>query len=251
MKKTVLIVNNNLNQAEELKKLVLEVNETLEVYVADKVASAYEILMNMTVDAFIVDAVMDLERPGDTSGIRLVARIREINKYILTPVIFVTTEKDPEMYAYTELNCLGYLKKPYKPEQFKVVFEKALHYRTERNENRALFFRRGGVIFPIKVKDIVYIESISHVMYVHLSDGTVVNTLYKTCSNVLSEADSENLFQCSRSVVINRNFVLGVDMPNRYIVLKGDRGKVDIGVTYRKRVLEEFGNLKISINAEG
>ena len=69
MKKTVLIVNNNLNQAEELKKLVLEVNETLEVYVADKVASAYEILMNMTVAAFIVDAVMDLDRPGDTSGI--------------------------------------------------------------------------------------------------------------------------------------------------------------------------------------
>ena len=51
--------------------------------------------------------------------------------------------------------------------------------------------------------------------------------------------------------MINRNFVLGVDMPNRYIVLKGYMGKVDIGVTYRKKVLEEFGNLKISINAEG
>ncbi len=244
MKQTVLIIDNNIEQLDIMTKIVLEVNENLEVYTVDSSAAAYELLMEVTIDVFIVDVVLNRDKPGDTSGMRLIEHIREIPKYMLTPVIFVTEESDPELYAYSELNCIGYIKKPFHKNEIKKVLKKALHYRTERNEDSTLIFRKNGIVYPIKIRDIVYIESADHMMYVHLCDKNTISIPYKTYSKILYEADADCLFQCSRSIVVNKNYVLGIDLPNRYIVLSNDLGKVDIGSTYRKKVMQEFARLR-------
>ena len=71
----------------------------------------------------------------------------------------------------------------------------------------------------------------------------MVEVLYKTYSSILREADSECLLQCSRSVVLNKNYIMSLDFPNRSIVMKYDLGKIDIGSTYKKRVKEEFDDI--------
>lgn len=243
MKKNILIVNENLQYAEKLREMVLGMNRYLEITLIDNVKNAYEYIMNITVDMFILDTVMDAEKPGDISGIRLAEQIREIKKYVLTPIIFVTTAKDPELYAYEELNCLGYFVKPFPIERFLAKVRRGLYYRTVRNEDRTLFFRKGGIIYPIRIKEIAYIESIAHSMYIHMVDGNVVEVLYKTYSSILREADSECLLQCSRSVVLNKKYIMSLDFPNRSIVMKYDLGKIDIGSTYKKRVKEEFDDI--------
>lgn len=243
MKNNVLIVNESLRYAESLKKMVLDVNPRLNIILTDNVKEAYEYIMNVTIDLFILDVLMNVEKSDDISGIRLAEQIREINKYVLTPMIFVTSAEDPELYAYEELNCLGYFAKPFSVEKFKAKLKKALHYRTTRNENKALIFRKGGSVYPIQIKDIAFIESISHSLRVHLGDGTVVDALYKTYNDLLTEADSEYLFQCERGIVANKSYILCLDIPNRSIILKNDLGRVGIGSTYKKRIknaLEEF-----------
>lgn len=245
MKKNVLIVNESLRYAEKLKAMVLEVNSNSNVILIDNVKEAYEYIMNVTIDLFILDVLMNVENPDDISGIRLAEQIREITKYVLTPMIFVTSAEDPELYAYEELNCLGYFAKPFSTEKFKKKLQKGLCYRTTRNENKALLFRRGGIIYPIQIKDIAFIESISHSLRVHLGNGKVVDVLYKTYSSLLSEADSEYLFQCGRGIVANKNYVLCLDIPNRSIVLKNDLGKIDIGSTYKKRIKDTLSELII------
>lgn len=242
MKKNVLIVNGSEAQTKKLQKLALEINKNLKIYMVKTVGAAQEIIMSITIDIFIIDTVLGIDVPGDTSGIRLAEQIREINKYVLTPLIFITSEKDPDMYAYTELNCLGYFVRPYREERLKAALEKAMFFRTERNEDKALFFRKGGVIYPVKIKDIVYIESVARNMLVHTSDGSEIEVLYKTYNTILLEADSEYLIQCSRGVVINKKYIFGIDLPNRFILLKNNLGKVDIGTTYRKKIIEEFGD---------
>ena len=108
MKKNVLIVNANKQYAEELKQMVLEVNPYLEIKLVHNTKEAYEYLLNTTIDMFILDTIMSLEKAGDIAGIRLAEQIREIKKYVLTPIIFVTVKEDPELYAYEELNCISY-----------------------------------------------------------------------------------------------------------------------------------------------
>ena len=241
MKRTVLIIEDNLNQLEMLKKLVLEVDPSALVYTASASGPAYEILMERTIDVFLVDIILDTGKPGNASGMRLVEKIRKLEKYMFTPVVFITSLEDVTKYAYTDLNCLGYIEKPFDPEHVKRYVKKALNYSTVREKESTLFFRKDGIIYPIRVRDIIYTESLNHKMDVHLRDEPVFTVAYKTCKDLLEEADADCLLQCSRSTIINKDYVENVDPVSRYITMKTGE-KVEIGITYKKRVLREFGD---------
>lgn len=242
MRKTVLIVEDDNEQLNMLKQLVLTANENAEVYTTDSVAEAYKLLMEKTVDVFLVDIVLDAGKPGDTAEIRLVERLRRVPKYMFTPVIFVTSLEDPAMYAYTDLNCIGYIEKPFDPMRIVKLVERALNYTTAREKETTLSFRKDGVLYPVRLKEVVYMESINHVMYVHMADGSVLEVPYKTCKCVLREEDtSGSLVQCGRGVLVNREYVHGIDTANKYLMLKDGHGMVNIGGRYKKKLLAEFG----------
>lgn len=242
MKKNILIANSNRLFGEELKRWITRIRPYQEIAVISESGEVYEYLMNNTVDMFILDAVLHPEKPGDISGIRLAEQIREIAKYVLTPVIFVTSKEDPVRFAYEELNCLGYFVRPFETERFMEKVRKGLHYRTSRNEEKMLLFRKDSSLYPVRVKDIVYIESASPGMFVHTTDGRAVEVMYKTYNCVLQEADSECLMQCSRSVVVNRDYILNLDFPTATIVLKYKLGRVAMGSTYKKLIRDEFSD---------
>lgn len=240
MKKNVLIIEDNINQLRMLRKLVLETSENAVVYAEANSADAYKVLMENTIDVFLVDIILDTTKPGDTSGIKLVEKIRNIPKYMFTPVLFITSLEDPKNYAYTDLNCLGYVEKPFSVEKVKKLLQKALNYTTEKEKDITICFRRDGILYPIHVKEIVYLESLNHIVNVHLSDGTLLEVPYMTCKQVLEEDSSDVLFQCSRNTVVNKEYVLNVDVTNRYITLKDGYGRLEVGITFKKKILTEF-----------
>jgi DNA-binding LytR/AlgR family response regulator len=242
MRKTVLIIEDHEEQARMLKALVLTAEENTEVLLADNVTCAYQLLMEKTIDVFLVDIILDTTTPGDTSGIRLVERVRQVEKYMFTPVIFVTSMEDPTMYAYTSLNCIDYIEKPFDPARVVRKVEHALHYTTEREKDITLTFKKDNVLYPVKLKEIVYMESTSHVMYIHLTNSGTLEIPYKTCRKILEEEDTAGvLVQCRKGTLVNREHVELVDATNRYLVLKENRGMVEIGGKYKKKVLVEFG----------
>ncbi|MGN0155932.1 MAG: LytR/AlgR family response regulator transcription factor, partial [Lachnospiraceae bacterium] len=222
------------------RKLVLETSENAVVYAETNSADAYKVLMENTIDVFLVDIILDTTKPGDTSGIKLVEKIRNIPKYMFTPVLFITSLEDPKNYAYTDLNCLGYVEKPFSVEKVKKLLQKALNYTTEKEKDITICFRRDGILYPIHVKEIVYLESLNHIVNVHLSDGTLLEVPYMTCKQVLEEDSSDVLFQCSRNTVVNKEYVLNVDVTNRYITLKDGYGRLEVGITFKKKILTEF-----------
>lgn len=240
MKKAVLIIEDDAEQLDMLRQLVMAAGANTEIYTADNINSAYRILLEKTIDVFLADIILDTRRPGDTAGIRLVEKIRRIPKYMFTPVIFVTSLEDPAMYAYTDLNCMGYIEKPFAPEQVVKLVEKALNYTTEREKEISLTFRKDGILYPVKLKEIVYMESMNHMMYIHLLEGSVLEIPYKTCRQVMQETDTGSLMQCSRNTIVNKEYVLSIDVPNRFLTLKEDLGMLDIGITYKKKILAEF-----------
>lgn len=240
MKKSVLIIEDNKIQMEMLKKLVLEVNPGVAVYTANDVGTAYQILIEKTIDVFLVDIILDTTKPGDTSGVRLVERVRTIPKYMFTPVLFVTSLEDTTNYAYTDLNCLGYVEKPFSPERVKQLVEKALYYSTSKNQDATFCFRKDGILYPVKVRDILYIESLNHVVSVHTVKAGILTIPYKPCKDLLDEVDTDCLIQCSRNTIVNKDYILNVDVPNRYITLKDVDKQIEIGITFKKKILAEF-----------
>lgn len=241
-KQVMLVTVRNVALAGRIRKLALEVNGNLDIYVAENAATAYEVLINFAVDVFVADVRLYGDKRGDTWGVKLITQIRENSEYALTPVVFVAAKEAEERYAYSELNCVGYIQKPFHKKKVKDALETVLRHREKREREKLLFFRNENRIFPIRIRDIVYIRNSGHVVYVILRDGMKVDSYYKTFKMILYEADSVYLMQCSRSVVINKEYVFSVDMAKQEVLLKSnsDFAKIHIGVTYRKKIVNEF-----------
>ena len=55
-----------------------------------------------------------------------------------------------------------------------------------------------------------------------------------TLKKFLSDIDSDDFIQCSRSAVVNKRYIHNVDITNRVIQLKKQIGTVEIGIMYKK-----------------
>ncbi|MCM1134241.1 MAG: LytTR family DNA-binding domain-containing protein [Clostridium sp.] len=242
MKKSVLVLEDNKIQLEMLRKLVLEVDERTEVYAVRDATTAYRILIEKTIDVFVIDIILDSKESGDTSGMRLVERVRRIPKYMFTPVVFVTSLEDTTKYAYTDLNCLGYIEKPFSSEVVKEILIKAMNYTTKKEKDPSYCFRKDGILYPVKVRDILYMESINHEICIHMKNDNILTIPYKTCKQLLDEIDADCLIQCSRNAIINKDYVYNIDIQNKCITFKESNDKVLIGITFKKKVLAEFTN---------
>lgn len=242
MNKTILLVESEFNRQYRIKEIIADTLEYVSVYTAVTLGEAYKILVERTIDIFIVNVVLNCDDATDTAGMRFVARVREIPKYTLAPVIMISSLADPTMYAYEELNCLAYISKTFSTELMKKLLRKAACFETNRKVESTLFFRKSRVLYPTRVSDIVFMERHNGSTDVHLVDGTVMKIPYVSYSNIMADADNSNLIMCNRSTIVNKDQVYAVDSTNRYIMLRENRGMLDIGSTYRRAVIQEFSN---------
>lgn len=241
MKKSVLIIEDSAEQREMLRRLVLEIDERAEVYTAADAATSYKILMERTIDVFLVDIILDTSNPIDTSGIWLVERIRKIPKYMFTPVLFITSLEDTTGYAYKDLNCLGYIEKPFSPDQVSGLLRKALYFSTMKERDATFCFRKDGILYPVKIREITYMESANRLIHIHTANGDVLTIPYTTLKEILNKMDTDCMMQCSRSLVVNKDYVENIDLPNRMITLKNSPERLEIGKTFRRKILMEYG----------
>ena len=65
---------------------------------------------------------------------------------------------------------------------------------------------------------------------------------YITIKEFMSEADGFGFCQCSRSTVVNKNYIKSVDTINRYISFRGTDKIVEVGPVYRKKFVKEMRN---------
>lgn len=233
--KKVLIIEDNPNTLKYLEILVQEIDVNVDVFAFCNLTEAYKCLMEHTIDLFMVDIILDVRKPGDSSGLNFVDNIRGIKKYIFTPVIFITSLEDPKLYSYERLHCYGYIEKPFNPIQVKELVKQSLEFPGEIKP-KILHFRKDGIIITVEREKIVYVESRSHILYIHINRGECLEIPYITIKKFLEMVDSNKFLQCSRNTIVNICYIEKVDVANRYIIMKNKMGTVDIGITFRTLV---------------
>jgi DNA-binding LytR/AlgR family response regulator len=237
----ILILEDNQETLKVLNKIVRSVAPADEIYLADNVADAYRIAMESSINVFLIDIVLDTKRNSDTSGIKYVEKIRGVERYFFTPVIFITSLEDPELYTYRNLHGFGYIEKPFHANQVAELVKQALKYQTQKEDETTLFFRKDGILYPAPCKNISYIELVNRMLHVHMTSGEELVMPYKTFKEVLSEANYSGFVQCSRSCVVNRHHIANIDKPNRLITMRKTREQLEIGITFAKRFYKEMG----------
>lgn len=239
MQKKVLIIEDNKASMDALVELTKECNSTSVIYCADTSAMAYKYAMENSIDLFLIDIMLDKNIKGDVSGIVFADKMRNLPEYKFTPIIFVTALEDQAMSAFHNLHCYGYIEKPFDLDKVRTTIADALQFPAgQERKNRYIYYRKDGILFSLDTEKIMYIEVVGRKLSVCMIDENV-EISYRTCSSMMSELDSEDFLQSSRSTIVNRKYIEYVDEANCYIGMKD--GKIlEIGKTRKKKFLKEL-----------
>ncbi len=240
MKKNVLVIEDKKVHMEALCKIIEDLEENIEVFCAYDEAEAYKIAMENHMHLFLVDIILKTDQPGDVSGLRFIQEMRGVKKYLSTPVIFITSLEDPKLYSYSQLHCFGYIEKPFDVKQVQEHILDALETVGETEDKRYVYFRKDGIIYSKRIRDIVYIEISRRKITIHCVND-MLEIPYKTCNEIMQELGSDMFIQCSRYAIVNREFIEQIDFANRFIKLKHMDALVDIGVIMKNKFREEIG----------
>lgn len=233
-----MILEDNVLTNRYLQEIVQELDDKIRIFSFTDIKDAYQCVLDKRIDLFIIDIILVASVPGDSSGLKFVDGIRKISNYSFTPVIFVTSLEDAKLYTYEKLHCYSFVEKPFDSEKLKVLVQECLNFPSIVEKRKTLYFRKDGIILAVDREDIVYAESINHIMNIHTIQGDVLKIPYITLKKLMEEMDDANIIQCSRSTLVSKTYIDNVDIPNQVIRLKDGFGNVEIGIVYKKKLKE-------------
>ncbi|SFS02642.1 LytR/AlgR family response regulator transcription factor [Anaeromicropila populeti] len=189
----------------------------------------YEYIKKNTPDI----ALLDIDMP-DGNGIAIA---KELQKYKADiPIIFITGHAEYKTIA-CDILAIGYLIKPVIPENFELLYRRAIaQVESEISEeyNKFLILTVHKKVIRIRSCTILCIEKLQK------------NLIFKTEKGIFETRDSlvsiegqltTGFLRISQSVIVNRNEILSVDRDTVYLST-GD--EFPIGRTYLTKVKEAY-----------
>lgn len=235
----VLIVEDKKETRELLSRMVWEIDNSAVIYAVENEDEAYSIAMKKSIDVFLVDIILHPEKTGDQAGAVFTQNIRNVEKYLFTPIIFITSLYDTKLSMFSTVQCYGFVEKPFDIEKTKKIIANAMRYHTTEMGDRSYFFHAEGLIGSVLLNDIIYIESQNYNLHMHTIQDDIIIP-YKSCKKILEELDSDNFVKCNRGTIVNLQYIEKIDSPGRYIYLKGCKEVLEIGTILKKSFMEKF-----------
>src|SRR6056297_2463906 len=117
--KSIMIIEDNIDTRKGICNIVRDIDNEIEILETGSAEKALALAKAQYIDLFIID--IELE---DYSGYELAEKLRKINKYKFTQIIFITGFVDYKLDAYVKLNCYKYITKPFiKKDVIKAIQE--------------------------------------------------------------------------------------------------------------------------------
>lgn len=143
---------------------------------------------------------IQMEQPGGMETARL---LRQRGDRSL--LIFVTVLQDCVFDAFA-VEAHDYLIKPLDGGRFRETMDRALRL-LERRGEKTIVIQRGTACEVVSLGDIVYCEVLGRKLYIHKSDGTIID--YYDRMEKLERRVDGRFFKCHRSYLINLDYVRG------------------------------------------
>lgn len=190
---------------------------------------AFNVINNNDIDLVFLDINMP-----EISGISFA---KSINKNI--KIIFTTAYRDYAVEGF-ELQAVDYLMKPISFERllkavntYFEVYSKTNDNTTEVTEiNNFMFVRADRRMIKVDFNAIIYIESYSDYIKIHLANETIVTR--ETISAIEAKLPSKQFIRIHRSYIIALAQI--TSFTNEHVVIKGQA--LTISRSYKKEVLD-------------
>ena len=150
-------------------------------------------------------------------GMEVARRLRRLGNQCL--LIFVTVLKEYVFCAF-EVEAYDYLVKPLAERPFQKTMKRAL-LSLRQHAKQNLLIQRGNSCQVILLSQILYCEVLGRKIYVHQTDGTVLD-YYDRLEHLEQQTDGR-FFRCHRSYLVNLDYVRGCQKGQ--VFLPKDMGK--------------------------
>lgn len=238
----ILIIDGDAVSRNTLNDIIKSIGENIVIFEAGNIEDAFGIAMTNTINLFIVDIVL---KPGkknrDNSGASFILGIRGVAKYRYTPVIVISGVYDGGMFLYSHAHIYRYIEKPFNTELTKNIIKEALKFEEDIISWRPqkVMYQVDGILECIDINQIIYAKSNDHVMKI-VTDKRNYTIPYLTCKKLLKDVDDRNFVTCFRGCIVNVKQIINIDKVNRYITMNNCSDKLEIGMKYKKELLEAF-----------
>lgn len=240
MEKKVLIVDSDRKQIERMAAIVKSAACNLGIravlFIADNVSRAENLLKRYDIDVMILDIIFKEKYVG----VDLIKYVRATDKYAMLPVIIVTNAEQLKEYSYKALLCYGFCKKDCREEELYLLLKTALKYTTFGESDKQIVLRKNGVLYPVVLRDILYIKVRDHKMYFFLEGGAEIEVTNLTMSGFCEQHMLKSLVRCNRNVLVNRMHVRRIVLEEKYVMVKGCSVRIRIGSAFVDNLKKEF-----------
>jgi len=234
MSKINCIIVDDEPMAREILESYLQKTPSINLVKSCKnVAEAIEVTSSESIDLILLDINMP-----EISGLTF-AKI--IDKQI--KIIFTTAYREYAVDGF-DIKAVDYLLKPISFDRFTQAIKRYadlsetnysnLTSSTEMKENDYIFVRSERKMVKLNFEDIVYIESLSDYIKIHLLDKTIVTR--ETISNMEAKLPKTYFLRIHRSFIVSLQKI--DSYTNDYIEI--NKKELPISRTYREYVLEHL-----------
>ena len=178
---------------------------------------------------------LDIDMPQE-DGIEFAKSLRKKNDAV--PIIFVTAREE-RMFEVFSVQPFGFVRKG----KFLSDLREAVRLFLEANPDFAtdiIMFETASGAFSVNVKQIVYIENISHSQILHVKDDQRVE-IRSRMVDLEDRLVAKGFIRIHKGYIVNHRFIKRIDVND--VILTNDE-TLPLGRTYKKSVKElwlEYG----------
>ena len=169
----VLIVEDDQEQLDGIESILLEKYDHMNCIKATNYQQAAQLMRANKIQLFLLDISLG-DDESEQDGIALGTQIRSMQRYVKTPILYLTAYSLDAPRAIHATNCYDFLVKPYKKEDLLYTIDKLIHNRfldVTPIELRDV----NGIYFRVLPEKILYIEAAGKNLTIY-EESNVINT---------------------------------------------------------------------------
>ncbi|WP_368489783.1 LytR/AlgR family response regulator transcription factor [Clostridium sp. BJN0013] len=237
----ILVLEDNPVQRKILVETIKQIDKHFIIYEGDSEKEGLEIANKKEISLFYVDISLK-----GSSGLDFAKKVRTINEYKLTWIVFITTYVKHMLEAFKEIHCYDYIIKPYKEEKVREVTLTLLENKKREDtklidKKKYMVFNVKGILLKLCVDEIIFIEVYLRTFIIHTKTGKyeAKNTSLKKIKEQMKDF---NFIQVHKSYIVNLKLVKSIDRTTCPWNIQFENYKecVPIGNKFKDDVLKKF-----------
>ncbi|MGL5352255.1 MAG: LytR/AlgR family response regulator transcription factor [Clostridium sp.] len=236
----ILLIEDDDIQRKGLCKIIEKKFIDIKIYEAATIKVAEQIVNEKEIDLFLIDINLP-----DGSGLDFAKKLRTIEKYSLTGIIFITTQVVQIIDAFKNTHCYDFIIKPYNADEVNKiidVFYKKQEIEAVREGNHIIIPIESGVSVKIYEDEIIFIEY-AHRNCIINTRKNKIQSKSMTLNTILKEIKTTTIVQSHKSYLVNTSYIEKIEKVYQKlwdIHFVNSEEKAQLSSNYRDEVLTKW-----------